>query len=123
MITRLLLITLIAFIPLTHAEVGDVYYCVMENADVLESPSGHRPAKLDKFTMRWQEQEISIREIGWDSAIPVVTSEKESFTAFSYRQHGIEYWSFKDGRVQRVYASNDLKSLVIVTTATCEKFD
>ena len=121
--TRLLLTLLISFVPLANAGVGDVYYCVMESADVIESPSGHRMLKLDKFTMKWQESEIVIREIRFEFTNAIVSSERESFTAISDLPHGIEYWSFKDGRLQRVSTNNGKKSRVIVTTATCEKFD
>jgi len=122
--TRLLLtLLLIAFVPLANAGVGDVYYCVMESAGVIESPSGHRPLKLDKFTMKWQESKIDIREGEFEFTNAIVVSERESFTAIKYNQGNIDYWSFKDGRLQRVSALNGVRSSVIVTTATCEKFD
>jgi len=131
--TRLLLtLLLIAFVPLANAGVGDVYYCVMESAGVIESPSGHRPLKLDKFTMKWQESKIDIREGEFEFTNAIVVSERdsfratlerESFTAIKYNQGNIDYWSFKDGRLQRVSAFNGVRSTVVVTTATCEKFD
>ena len=131
--TRLLLtLLLIAFVPLANAGVGDVYYCVMESAGVIESPSGHRPLKLDKFTMKWQESEIEIREGEFESTNAIVVSERdsftatlerESFTAVSYLSNGIDYWSFTDGSLQRVSAYNGVISRVIVSMATCEKFD
>ena len=121
--TRLLLTLLVSFVPLANAGVGDVYYCVMESAGVIESPSGHEPLKPDKATMKWQESEIEIRESGFEFTNAIVVSERESFTAVSYLPHSIDYWSFKDGRLQRVSAHNGLNSSVIVSTATCEKFD
>lgn len=130
--TRLLLTLLIAFVPLANAGVGDVYYCVMESAGVIESPSGHRPLKLDKFTMKWQESKIDIREGEFEFTNAIVVSERdsfmatlerESFTAIKYDQGYINYWSFKDGRLQRVSAINGVRSRVLVSIATCEKFD
>jgi hypothetical protein len=120
---KLLITLLIAFVPLANAGVGDVYYCVMESAGVIESPSGHRPLKLDKFTMKWQESEIEIRASGFEFTNDIVVSERESFTAVSYLPDRIDYWSFKDGRLQDVSAHNGLKSTIIVSTATCDKFD
>ena len=131
--TRLLLLTLlVSFVPLANAGVGDVYYCVMESAGVIESPSGHRPLKLDKFTMKWQESEIEIREGEFESTNAIVVLEpmflgatlgRESFTAIKYDHGYINYWSFKDGSLQRVSAYNGVQNSVIVSMATCEKFD
>ena len=41
----LLTLLLIAFVPLTHAGVGDVYYCVPDRADSIRSDEGLKELK------------------------------------------------------------------------------
>ena len=118
----LLTLLLIAFVPLTHAGVGDVYYCVQNRADVIEAGAGHRELKLAKFTMKWLEGEI-IRKSGSEYSMPILFSAQETFTAGKTDSKVIEHWSFKDGRFQLVHSMNDLKSSVLIVNATCDKFD
>ena len=121
--TRLLLtLLLIAFVPLTHAGVGDVYYCVENRADAISSDMGHRELRLAKFTMKWLEGEIR-KKSGLEYSMPILFSAQETFTAGKTDSKVIQHWSFKDGRFQSVFSMNDLRSSVLIVNATCEKFD
>ena len=124
--TRLLLtLLLIAFVPLTHAGVGDVYYCVPDRADSIRSDEGHKEEKLKKFTMKWLEG-VVIRK-GPDSAelsLPILFSSQETFTAGKTTSDKLHHFVFKNGRLLGVLSAFiGEPSLVLITNATCEKFD
>ena len=120
---KLLLTLLFAFVPLTHAGVGDVYYCVQNRADDISSDMGHRELRLDKFTMKWLEGEIIQKYSSLEYSLPILFSSQETFTAGKTDSKVIEHWSLDDVRFQSVFSMNDLGSSVTIVNATCEKFD
>jgi len=122
-INQLLLTLLVSFVPLANAGVGDVYYCVQNRADAISSDIGHRELRLDKFTMKWLEDEIITKRGDLDDSLPILFSSQETFTAGKTDSKVIEHWSLNDGRFQSVFSMNDLRSSVIIGNATCDKFD
>lgn len=123
--TRLLLTLLVSFVPLTHAGVGDVYYCVPDRADSIKSDEGHKEEKLSKFTMKWLEGELIRKRAGEaELSLPILFSSQETFTAGKTTSDKIHHYVFKNGRLLMVLSTFvDEPSVVVIANATCDKFD
>lgn len=122
--TRLILTLLTAFVPLANAEVGDVYYCVQDRADQISSDEGHSAFPAGKFIMRWLEGEVVKKGAGSELSMPILFSSQETFTAGKTTSERIHHYVFKDGHLLNVLSAFiGEPSLVLISNATCEKFD
>jgi len=129
---KILLTLLFAFAPITHAGVGDVYYCAWQKTSFIDPKMRDGPrleALSGSFTLKWEEAEIIIKSEYAEEVKPLVSSDGESFTSFaeiainSATTHGHEYWNYRDKNLQYVMSVNTAdKRYVRVNFASCEQF-
>ena len=128
MMTRLLLTMLVAFVPLTHSGVGDVYYCAEETNDLnIDDPEfKERLSTLvaTKWTIKWEKETVVIRGEEGTRVLPIVFEDEDVFAAVDARWDSLNYLNFNQGLFQRINATNiPSRQAVIIARGRCEKFD
>ena len=124
----LLTLLLIAFVPLTHAGVGDVYYCAEETNDLnIDDPEfKERLSTLvaTKWTIKWEKETVVIRGEEGTRVLPIVFEDEDVFAAVDARWDSLNYLNFNQGLFQRINATNiPSRQAVIIARGRCEKFD
>lgn len=120
---KALLTLLLAFMSLTHAGVGDVYYCVMERSEVVYGHTDGHQLELNNFIFKWEEGQVSVRNESDFRVLPIVFEGLRIFNAVHASGEWIEYMNFRDERFQRVQAVNGAPEQSIVTsTGSCTEY-